>query len=301
LVHPGDDHFHGAPELGGQLALFLRKVAQYRLPKTLPPGTEPVTCLAVKAEDGWLTDADIEAPTYPAAAYADYKGPKTNAFWHFDREIAEATLLFNRNLAKHQCLSSPECMWLDDGDGWTFKASAQWLDTWPEKFGGRMKDQKIGHADSPFIYRCKVNEPVRQIGPDTFQLLRLPVGKRAAVNIAAFHPGDAQYRATVRWGGPALPSVKGQPQTLDFPAIADLKPGQTVTLAAKASSGLPVHYEVDYGPVTVTDGKLTISELPSNPQFPIECKVTAYQIGRRTEPAIQSAAPISQVFQVIQQ
>jgi hypothetical protein len=68
---------------------------------------------------------------------------------------------------------------------------------------------------------------------------------------------------------------------------------------AKASSGLPVHYEVDYGPVVVKDGKLAVSELPANAQFPIECKVTAYQIGRRTGQPVPPAAPVSQVFGVV--
>jgi hypothetical protein len=298
LVHPGDDHFHGAPEVGGQLALFLRKVAQHRLPKSLPPGNSPVACLVVKAEDGWLTDADIEAPGHPAAAYADYTGGKTNAMWHFDREMAEATLRFNHDLTNHQCLSNPECVWMDDGDGWTFKASARWLDVWPEKFGGRMQNQKIGHSDTPFVYRGKQDEPVRQIGPDTFRVLRLPTGRKAAINIAAFHPGDARYRATTRWGGPSLPAVRGQTQTIDFPTLADLKPGQTIALAANASSGLPIYYEVDYGPVAITDSTLTVADLPTHPRFPIECKITAYQIGRRTEPVVQSADPVSAVFQV---
>jgi hypothetical protein len=52
-------------------------------------------------------------------------------------------------------------------------------------------------------------------------------------------------------------------------------------LNAKASSGLPVYYEVDYGPVVVEGGKLKVSEPPAGARYPLECKVTAYQIGRR--------------------
>jgi hypothetical protein len=61
---------------------------------------------------------------------------------------------------------------------------------------------------------------------------------------------------------------------------------------------LPVHLEVDYGPVVIHEGRVTIADLPANAPFPIECKITAYQIGRRTEPAINPASPVSQVFRV---
>jgi hypothetical protein len=94
--------------------------------------------------------------------------------------------------------------------------------------------------------------------------------------------------------------VKGQAQSIEFPPVTDLRPGATVTLSAKASSGLPVHYEVEYGPVVAQHGKLVVSELPAKPQFPYDCRVTAHQIGRRIAPAIQSAPSVSIAFQVVQ-
>ena len=47
------------------------------------------------------------------------------------------------------------------------------------------------------------------------------------------------------------------------------------------------------------DGRLVVAELPTNPQFPIEYKVTACQIGRRTAPAFASPPPVSQMFKVM--
>jgi hypothetical protein len=55
---------------------------------------------------------------------------------------------------------------------------------------------------------------------------------------------------------------------------------------------------VDYGPVVLQDGKLLIAELPANPQFPLECRITAYQIGRRVEPVITPAPPVSHEFKI---
>jgi hypothetical protein len=249
----------------------------------------------LSAEEGWLTDPDLYAPQHAPGPYADYAGDKTAALWHYDRETAEAAAAFHKNLGQHQALETPTCSWLDAGDGWTFRVESKFLDAMPEKFGGRVVGQKIGHSPKPFVYRCKANEPVEQIGRDTFRVLR-PV---KTVNVAAFHAGDENYRATVRWGSLSVPNVKGETQTIDFPVVTSLKRGATVGLRAKATLSLPIHYEVDYGPVVVRDGKLHLAALPARPQFPIECRVTAYQIGRRVAPAIQPAPPVSQVFQIV--
>jgi len=291
----GGDHFHGSPELSQYAAMFIRKTAQFRIPTRLPPGGGPVACLALRAEDGWLTDADLYSPKHPPAPWKDYTGDKAQAMWHYDREIAEAVAGHHKNMGNHQCIANPVCTWLDEGDGWTFRAKAEFLDSMPQQYGGDAAGKSIGHADGPVLYRAKINEPVEQIGPDTFRLLR-PV---KSVNIAAVHPGDERRRATNRWGSVSPPQVKGQAQTIDFPPVGDLKAdGGARDLKARASSGLPVFYEVDYGPVAVKDGKVMISDLPCDAAFPIECRVTAHQVGRRTGQAVAAAQPVSLVFNV---
>jgi len=299
----GGDHFHGSTELSQYAARFIRKTAKYRVPSPLPGGEGEVPCLPVNLEDGWLTDPDLYRPKHPPAAYRDYAGDTLKAMWHYDQEIAQANAQHHRNLGNHQCLSNPVCTWLDDGDGWTFQAKAEFLDAMPDKYGGGHRElasgranKRIGHSSTPFLYRCKISEPVEQVGPDTFRFLR-PV---KSANIVAVHLGDGQYRATNRWGSISFPQVKGAAQTIGFPAVPDLPAdGGPHALEAKASSGLPVYYEVDYGPAAVKDGRIAVSELPSQAQFPIECKVTAYQIGRRTSPTVPPAAPVSRVFHVV--
>ncbi len=185
---------------------------------------------------------------------------------------------------------------MDDGDGWTFRVEADWLDTIPANYGGGIGGKKVGHSATPFLYRCKIDEPVVSLGKDTFRLLK-PI---KTVNFAAVHPGDDEYRATNRWGSLPMPAVKGQAQRIDFPKVADLKANAApVELKAKADSDLPVYYEVDYGPVVVEDGKVVVSELPANAALPIECRITAYQIGRRAGKAIAPAAPVSLNFSVV--
>ena len=296
LLDLGGDHFHGSPELARHAALFIRKTAKYRIPEKLPPGDAEVECIRLRAEDGWLTDPDLYQPSHAPAAYIDYTGDKRKALWHYDEELARAKTRHHRNLGNHQVLSNPQCAWLDEGDGWTFRAEAAFLDAMPGQYGGSLAGKKVGHSASEFLLRAKITEPVMQLGPDRFRVLR-PV---KTFNIAAVHPGDDHYRATNRWGSIAVPQVKGPAQQIDFPAVADLKPDAAPRgLKAKASSGLPVYYEVDYGPVTVQDGKLAISELPLGANFPLECSVTAYQIGRRRAPSIPPAPPVTRTFRVI--
>jgi hypothetical protein len=295
LLDLGGDHFHGSPELARYAALFIRKTAKYRIPEKLPAGDGEVECIPLRAEDGWLTDPDLYHPSHAPAAYKHYTGEKNKALWHYDEELARANTRHHRNLGNHQVLSNPTCAWLDEGDGWTFRAEAAFLDAMPDKYGGPLAGRKVGHAAEAFLLRAKITEPVVQVGPDRFRVLR-PV---KAVNIAAVHPGDDQYRATNRWGSVSMPNVKGPPQHIEFPAPVNLKPDAgPCALEAKASSGLPVYYEVDYGPVTIQEGKLVITELPLGASFSLECSVTAYQIGRRTEPAIPPAPPVTRTFRV---
>jgi hypothetical protein len=296
LLDLGGDHFFGSPELWEHAALFIRKTARYRIPARLPPGDEPVPCLPLKAEDGWLTDPDLKHPTHPPAPYTDYTGDKAAAFWHYDREAAEATVAHHRNLANPQCLTNPVATWLDDGEGWTFRVHSEWLDALPETYCGPLAGLKVGHSAAPFVYRCRPVEPVEQTGPDTFRLLR----QARTVHIAAVHPGDATYRATNRWGNISSPPVKGEKQTIEFAPISDLKPGQPgVALKARASSGLPVYVEVDYGPVVIENGTLIVRDLPTRAQYPLECGVTAWQIGRRGGRPVEAAPPVSQTFHVV--
>jgi hypothetical protein len=297
VVQPGADHFHGAPEIAEYVALFLRKTAEYRLPQSLPPGEGPVECLALSAEDGWLTAPDVDDPRHPPAPWAEYAGDRRKALWHYDGEIARANARFHRNLGRHQVLSNPECTWLEQGDGWTFRASAEWLDAMPEKYGGEVGGMEVGHAAGGIAFRAKPNEPVVQLAPQKFRLLR--PAKR--VHVAAWHPGDDEYRATIRWGSIDFPKLKeARPQSINFPEVRDEKADAgPVTLRAKASSGLPVRYEVDYGPVEVDGGKLVVSELPLGAKYPIPCKVTAYQIGRRVAPTVAPAEPVSATFRIL--
>ncbi|MEI7831900.1 MAG: hypothetical protein WCJ56_01705 [bacterium] len=308
VVDPGNDHFHGDPQLNNFVALYLKKTALYRLPLLpLPAGDAPIAPRAMKAEDGVLIDPDYKKPTIITAKYDAYTGKKADAMWFYDLETAAAAQRWMRNLGNHQCVAGTTLTWVDEGDGWEFTAKSEYLEKMPPSFNqgktGPFSDMKVGHADVPIVYQAKECEPVVQVAPDRFRWVHPVVGRKGGfdgVNIASYSAGDDKFRATIRFGTLAFPALKGTKQTITFPAITDTKvDALPLVLGATASSGLPVCYEVEYGPLAVVDGKLVISDLPTSPVFPIECKVNAFQIGRRIGAIVEPAAPVSVTFQLV--
>jgi hypothetical protein len=295
-VEPGGNHHFGSPEFFRIVTLFIRKTAQYRLPKELPMGNDPIVCQPLALEDGWVSDASLDAPRHPPAPYREYTGDRLHVFWHYDEEMAKAHAEFHRLMNRHQCLSRPQLRWLDEGDGWLIEAEATFLDRMPEEYGGRVANMPIGHASGEILYLCRISDPVQQVAPNRFRLLR----PMKSVPIAAYHPGDAQYRPTIRWATIPMPAVKGATQTIEFPQPPNLRVSEGfIKLEARASSGLPIYYEVNYGPVIVKGDRVIIDELPVRAKFPIECKITAWQMGRRIEPPIQPAEPVSRTFLIV--
>lgn len=94
VVIPCRGHTAWNHELG---ALFVKKCAQYRLPKEKRDGSTPVKCVELKVENGWLSDPNVKNPANRAAAWADYKGDKTNALWHLDRDMAQAVEKYHKD------------------------------------------------------------------------------------------------------------------------------------------------------------------------------------------------------------
>jgi hypothetical protein len=94
VVVPNADH--GAWDVG-LTALFVRKAAQYRLPKEKRDGSTPAVCAPLPVNRGWLTDADLDHPQHEPAPYDSYTGDKNNAFWHFDEQMARAVYEYHKD------------------------------------------------------------------------------------------------------------------------------------------------------------------------------------------------------------
>jgi hypothetical protein len=143
-----------------------------------------------------------------------------------------------------------------------------------------------------------------QVGPDTFQVAArsgglLRQGLPWEPWILAYTPGDATYRSADR---PAhilidIRNKKGDPQTISFPAIADVPTStKTIPLKAHASSGLPVQFYVESGPAVVEGYHLRLLPIPPRVHYPVRVIVSAYQWGRQGVHPIQTAGPETHEF-----
>ena len=98
LCDAGRGHFDVSDRTAEYIALFVKKALQARLPDTVARD-RPVALRKVRPQDGWLAERwhPVQPRRAKPAPYAKYKGDVHDAFWYFDREMAEATEERERN------------------------------------------------------------------------------------------------------------------------------------------------------------------------------------------------------------
>ena len=330
VVEPGAGHFAWSDRNAAYLALFIRKAAQARIPDWPADAKQPVQCKPVAPPSGWLSDLTIKRAGQSAPApYDQYVGDKAYTAWHFDREMAEATLAYHAggfgkrdqfvrwkdpyNVDAGARYFFSNIQWI--GDGQTFEVHPFYADRYPQPHasgGPRWSDagKPAGHSKSPILVK-PVSGPLVAAGnmhlwPSNRFRIRYdglaPATEAARPTFMAFSAGDAEYRYTEQVG--MLPKgfsglKSGKAQAITFPPIGKFTARRgPVRLAAKSDAGLPVEYYVAYGPAEIVDGKLAIAELPSRAAFPIAVKVVAWQFGRGVEPKVQTAPPVEQTIQI---
>jgi len=323
VVEPGAGHFAWSDRNAAYLALFIRKAAQARIPADWPADARrPISLPEIDVTGGWLTDLTINQAG-ESAAYGEYRGDRTKAAWHFDRQMAEATVAYHAGgLGKQdQFIKWNDPFWVDAGtrffftkltwvgDGQTIEVHPAYADVYPSQHNGRgprwrSAGKPVGHSSAPILVK-QVSGPVVATGPNTLRIQHdnlAPATERSRVTFMAYSPGDAKYRYTEQVG--MMPRgfkglTKGEPQTITFPPIGKLQAnGRPVPLKATSDAGLPVAYYVAHGPAIIERGKLRIAELPARAKFPIDVKVVAYQFGRGIEPLVQTATPVEQTVRV---
>jgi hypothetical protein len=321
VVEPGAGHFAWSDRNARYLSTFITKAAQKLIPTRHPVDlTKPVKLKTIDYRKGWLTDLSIEGKnSHESAPWERYTGDKSKAAWHFDREMAQATIDYHNGLfgKMDQFIKWNDSYWVDagtrffftkvqwTGDGQTFRVHPAYADKYPSQYNGRgprwlQAGKSAGHSDSP-IYIKHVSGPVVVTGSDTFRMQYdelVPATESSRVTFMAYSAGDNRYRFTEHVG--MMPRgfsgfKKGTIQTVEFPSLTNLKPGDPpLQLTATASSGLSVEYHVAYGPARIVDNRLEITELPVRAVFPVRVKVVAYQFGRGIEPLIKTAVPVEQ-------
>lgn len=314
LLDVGDGHFSGNEDLYHALALYIRKVIQYRVPRK-----SEQLLMAIKASDGYLTDSGIaiENTLAQIAPYSAFKGNKGDTFWYLDKELAthfrtygykykdkkrQLTTFAERGRALSWGVRGPvDLIFSPQEDGRTFQLYGTFFDTIPARLING--NTPIGHAGFP-VEVSLIRGPVQQLDEHTFRLVFDRSGfswRGCNAWFLTSHPGNDTYAKTVFPGEIKFnpENTEGEEQVITFAPIVNQSVSvKELSLEASVSSGLPAEYYVKSGPAEIKDGKLVFTEIPPRSTFPIRVTLVAYQWGRSIPPYYKSALPIEQSFYI---
>ena len=313
---PGGGHFDWNEAQATLVARFIHEACRLRLPKHIVSTRTSGELRAVDFAAGWLAEATgLRRPGFLPAPVPKYEGPRENAYWFFDRGMAEAVSEFNgdRKERRLQMLSFTQ-----DGrtlpvaeqgfaalklepktDGITLSLHPVFLDTVPPRLVHA--GAPLGHARVP-IKLSVTTGPLEQESADTFRVAwsREAQGGEAWVEEEA--QGDDLFRKAVQPGRLMVPHklIEGAPQTITFSDIRNrIRHTKTIPLHAVSSSGLTVHFYVLAGPAEVVGQHLEIRDFPRAGHGSISVTVVAYQLGSAghgPDTAVQTADPVSETF-----
>jgi len=328
---PAQSHFIAADAKIDYLILYIRKAVQYRLPQTWDGKSAPALIPMDPTRTGWLADRwrkDLPPIAVPAPI-ADYKGNPKDAFWYFDREMADATERYEAAYRgqKEQLVGyvqdgviSPQTnshlqinlKFEPDADGITFHLGTAFLNTVPgasprpATWTGLPVGTPIGHADGGGPIEIKrIVGPFVETAPGTFQVSlqkeTIGVEKSFELVFAETQSGDSVYRPPVQQAHMFIPArnTKGAPQTITFPLISNVQVGaKSIELSATSDAKTPVAYYVREGPAVLSGSRLEFTPIPPGAKYPVAVTVFAWQYGHAAAPALQSAEPVGVTFYI---
>lgn len=332
LCDTGRGHFDVADRTADYIGLFLKKAVEYRIPADTD-WNKPVALKKLNPRDGWLAERWRTGTKEPQgevrtarlakqprrakpAPYLQYKGDRHDAFWYFDREMAELTeecYRQERDLLpqyvsfmqegelvpytpqSHVTLSA---RFLPEADGVTFHLKAVYTDS----LRASLTD---GHSAAvPRIER--ICGPVKQVNDTTFVLDFYRMGttnkkRTPSITLVASAGGDRQYKECVQelsFNIP-YPLTEGRRQCILFPGIGDVKAGtESVTFDATSDCGLPVYYYVKEGPAEIRGNKVIFTKIPPRSRYPLKVTVVAWQYGIAGK--VQTAEPVERTFFIVE-
>ncbi len=308
LGDAGRGHFDLADRTVDYIVRFLEKAAEQRLGTPLRP---------IDPTAGWLAERWHPGQKHRArpAPANRYKGDPHDAFWYFDREMAELT---ERRYAdtrgktplhigysqQGETLPYDETSharirgrFLPEADGITFRLRAFLSDSLHRESAGSSP------AGTPRIGR--ICGPVEQLDDSTFRIrfdrstLDNP-RHGSEIWLVAEHPGDRRYKSAVQQLLITIPhrNRQGKTQHIDFPPLPNIRQGAPApVLAAVSDAGLPVSFFVEEGPAEIRDGVLHLTPVPPRARLPLHITVVAWQYG--IDGQVRSAEPIRRSFHII--
>ena len=316
LCDAGRGHFDVADETAAYIALFLEKAINQRLTDEVTKDGK-VKLNPVNPTKGWLAERwhPDQKKRAKAAPYSQYKGDPHDAFWYFDREIAEATetrytqsrgkkeqyLGFEQNGSlltydkKQHVRVQPR--FNPEADGITFHLKAVCTDSLRTK----LSDE---HADAtPIISR--ICGPVEKVNDTTFMVSFYRMGmnnprRTGDICLLASQTGDRKYKSAVQEVSIRIPyrNTEGQRQYILFPRLPDVK-AESSSLSLKATSdcGLPVSYYIKEGPAEIKGDQIVFTPIPPRSKFPVKVTVVAWQYGIAGK--VQTAEPVERSFYIL--
>lgn len=313
LADAGQGHFDYTDKLVRYLALYIGKVAKYRLPAQWRLTEKPVLKM-MKPSRGWLAERwwkDGRVRNQPAS-YRSYKGERSEAFWYPDREMAEATeryctsqggkqqqyigFIREGRLAQFSKTQHAQYIlpWLPDEDGITFRLQACVVDS--------THTTQLSQVRTPVIDR--ICGPVEKLNDSTFRLQFYRMGltnpKRTGdIWIMGHDPGDLTTKSSVQQATIRVPlrNTTGKVQTITFDTLPDVHQAtKSVSLHADSDAGLPVSFYIKEGPVTLSGNKLVLTPIPPRAAFPVKVTVVAWQYGIKGK--VQTASPVTREFYI---
>lgn len=334
LANPGQGHFAATDAKVEYLAFYIKKTVEYRMPRGWDGASAPKLISIDPTKTGWLVDKwrRDQPPAAASAPVGKYTGDPKEAFWFFDREMAEATGRYeaksrglkpqlagyvqdDKMAAQHNEHLQVDLKFEPEADGVTFKLAGAFYDQVPEgsprlpDWTGLPVGSPLGHApDSDAISIDPVCGPVEKLNADTFavrfqkETLQVTNVRAYELVFAATHPGNAEYKPAVQQAHLFIPArnLQGIEQHITFPEIPDQKAGvKFLRLNATSDANVPVNYFVREGPAEVKGNILKFTPVPPRTKYPVKVTVVAWQYGRSTEPKLKTAASVELSFHLV--
>ncbi len=317
LCDAGRGHFDVSNEVVSYVSEFLKKAAQYRLPKDQPLNRS-ADLRKIDVKEGWLAQRwhPDQKDRAIAAPFIEYRGDSHDAFWYFDEDMITLTedyyarergkkpqyiafmqngKLLNFNAQSHGKYNIKLQSLNED---LKFNISATYTDSLRSEITSLHSKEKIN------IY--PICGPVEQIDDTTFTVRFYHMGlnnkrRTASIWLVAQGDGDETYKTTVQEISLDFPypQSEGRKQCLRFSAIPNVNiETKAIVLKGKSDSHLPVYYYVKDGPARVVGHKLVFTDIPPRSKFPVKVSVVAWQYGSTDKDKIQSAEPVERIFYI---
>lgn len=312
LCDRGQGHFDASDKVVEYISLFLKKAAQYRL---INGSTENLKKLNPK--DGWLAERwrENRAKRAKSAPFTEYKGNQHDAFWYFDKEMAEATERYYKeplNRKMHYIGMSAngkllpfdkdghgQYMWEPElGEDMNFNLKAVLTDS--------MRSVPVNGtaSHSQALKISKINGPVEVINDTTFKVDFYRIGfnnprRSGDIWLLGSLDEDNKNKNAVQQFNARIPYplIRGERQYILFPGIPDVsKDIEAIDLKAHSDKNLTVSYYIKQGPAKIKGDKVVLTETPPRAKYPIKVTVVAWQYGVKGR--VQSAEPVERDFYI---